>query len=203
MKIIILLMFITVAVSLVLLFIYMLKTMYGSSVAASVERKNLELALKKHPAAWQVWLALELCITKIENIKKPGQNDKGAEWELYHQRLDKNTALMRRVMAYIETNPQDVIRFADMEYILPTLHDFFNGYYSCLTLGEDTPSGKEYLTFIKTGLDSTEKILNNYIEVLYQNKSINLRAEIDVMLNWYGKQKETISHGNGERLNKN
>jgi hypothetical protein len=45
---------------------------------------------------------------------------------------------------------------------------------------------------VQSGLDNVEKILNDYIDLLFQDKNINIRAEIDVMLNWYGANKENI-----------
>jgi hypothetical protein len=177
-----------ILIALAILFIYLMSSMFKGKIKASMDMKTLETYLKRNPAAWSFWSALTLWITRIEAATVPDTGH-DAQWELYKKRHDNILGLLRRVQGYIETHPDDVLRIQDMEHVLPVAHDFFTGYRSCLMFAADTHGGKEYLSFVQQGLDNIDKILNEYMHLLFQNKSIDIRAEIDVMLQWYGENK--------------
>ncbi|MCL2203441.1 MAG: hypothetical protein FWB88_05845 [Defluviitaleaceae bacterium] len=189
MKIVIILVFAAILLALVLLLAYIAKHRPRGRVSNAPDKK-------KDPVAWHFWSALTLWLARIDALKAGAQNS-GPAWADYRQRHERITGLLRRVQAYIEAHPDDVLRISDMEHILPVAHDFFRKYGSGVSLGTDTHSGKEYLHFVQTGLDSVEKILNDFIDLVFQNKGSDLQAEIDVMLKWYGDNNTRLGNGPG------
>jgi hypothetical protein len=189
-KIIIILVAVAILIALVVLFVYLIKSMVAEKMRVSATAKNREAHLKKNPAAWHFINALAAGIAQIEATEKPRFG--GATWEAYGERHERVLRLLRRMAGYIEANPNDVFRIQDVEHILPAAQEFFRGYHHCLSFGADTAGGKEYIAFVQEGLDNIEKILNDYIGLLFQNKSVDIRAEIDVMLTWYGNNKGSL-----------
>jgi len=192
MKIVIILVFAAILLALCVLFIYLIASIVKGRAASSAEAKNREIQLKKNPAAWRFWENLAAWLSQTAPYKKPQHAHNEAQWEDFHKRYDKISALIIRVQKYIESHPNDVFRIQDMEHILPVMAEFFRGYNACLSFGADTTGGQEYIRFVQDGLENAEKIMNGYIDMLFKNKGSDIRAEIDVMLKWYGENKSQL-----------
>ena len=191
-KIVVILAFVIIVTALVFLLLYLLKNKVGESITASAERKNVEAYLRTNPAAWEFWSTMEKWLERIEKCRKPGNHGSDPRWELYNKRLQRILELLRRIQKHIEKNPDDTARIQDVQHILPIIQNLFNGHDSYLSFGVDTAAGKEYIKSVQEGLDNVEKILEDYIDLLFQDMSSNVRVEVDAMLRWYGANKEQL-----------
>jgi len=204
-KIIILFAAVLIGVALVILFLWLIKSMVGEKRQATQHARNLENRLRRNPAAFLFWETLTDYIARIQQKPKTGG---GADWELYHIRHTKVLGQLTRLRGYVEAaseattdaggfsrpdgREEDITRLRDAEHILPVAHDLLLGYHNALTFGADTAGGREYIDFVRDGLDKVDKILGDYIGHLFQNKSAALRAEFDVMMKWYGENKKGL-----------
>jgi len=191
-KIVVILAFVLILAMLAFLLLYLLKNKVGETITASSEKKNVEAHLRTHPAAWEFWNAMVKWLERIEKCKKAGHPNSEPGWALYDKRLQRILELLRRIHKHIEKNPEDVTRIQDVEHVLPIVHNLFNGYDSYLSFGVDTAGGNEYIQSVQEGLDNAEKILGDYIDLLFQDMNSNVRVEVDAMLKWYGVNKEQL-----------
>ena len=181
-KIVIILVSAALFIALTILFIHLVKDMAGEKISSAMAARNTQQRLKQDPETWEFWRSLTGCTVQLEELSPPAPQKDTPEWKKYRERQTRIVSLLQRVRTYIETQPEDVTRLQGLGAALPVVHDFFKGYHACLSLGADTPGGQEYLGSVQEGFEHVEEIVNNYIDLLLQNKSAGIRAETGGLL---------------------
>jgi len=178
MKILIILFFSFIVLLIILLLAYIIKN-------KSAGHNNTAGHLHRYPAALDLWTAINNGINKIETTKEPQHETKatnGQEWRVFYERQAKIVELLKRLQKYIERNPVDAPRIADVEPILPVVYDLFHDYNASLSFGYDTPGGKSFINYAREGLDGVEGVLNHALDALFQDKGISIHAEVEILL---------------------